>query len=81
MERLAIDCDDVLLDFNSGLAEFHNQNFGTNYTLSNLDDCVNLGIKPILFRRPWNKYLTDEKLISEGIYPANSWEEIVKTLD
>lgn len=47
---------------------------------SNLDDCNDLGIKPILFRRPWNKYLSDEKLITEGIYPANSWEEIVKIL-
>lgn len=46
----------------------------------NLDDCVDLGIKPILFRRPWNKYLSDEKLTSEGIYPANCWEEIVKIL-
>ena len=44
----------------------------------NLDDCADLGIKPILFRRPWNKYLSDEKLISEGIYPANCWEEIIK---
>lgn len=33
VRKIAIDCDDVLLDFNSGLATFSNENYGTNYSL------------------------------------------------
>ena len=47
---------------------------------SNLVGCAEVGIQGILFRRPWNRYLTDEMLLTEGIKPANSWEEITQKI-
>ncbi|MBI2595156.1 hypothetical protein HYW46_00275 [Candidatus Daviesbacteria bacterium] len=49
-------------------------------SLDNVRDCALVGIKTLLYRRPWNLSAPDELLMQEGIMPVKSWQEIVDCL-
>lgn len=48
--------------------------------VDNLIDCAENGITPILFRRPWNRSLTEVELRSHGITPADNWFHVLELL-
>ncbi len=42
-------------------------------SLDNVRDCASVGIRTLLFRRPWNLSVSDESLKREGIIPVRLW--------
>ncbi len=48
--------------------------------IDNLNNSFEFNVKPILFRRPWNRHLKDNDLKKEGISVVQNWDQIVKVL-
>jgi 5'(3')-deoxyribonucleotidase len=48
--------------------------------IENTRDCALNGVKPYLFRAPWNLMYSDRQLESEGITPLRDWSDALEKL-